>query len=122
MQELDDQLETLLDTWTRTLRSNLDDPITQNSLGLLPIARKQAVESFITSGILPQSIDTEVIKTFQEVLRGLTKVEIRKDNLAAALLEGGVPTTPAELERRFKEYLNKVIAGKDPSSVRIVIE
>lgn len=122
LQELDAQLETLLDNWTKTLRSNLDDPITQNSLGLLPSARKQVVESFITSGALPRPLDTEVIQTFQQVLRGLSKVEIRKDHLADALLEGGIPTTPAELERRFKEYLNKVIAGKDPNSVRIVIE
>ena len=58
----------------------------------------------------------------QEVLSGLTKVSVKVGDLRDALLAGGSPATPAELSKRFEEYLEELTKGKEPGKVRIVLE
>jgi len=43
-------------------------------------------------------------------------------NLRAALLADGSPATPAEMKKRFNDYLDEQTKGKDPNKVRIVLE
>jgi hypothetical protein len=38
------------------------------------------------------------------------------------MLEGGSPATVIEIKKRFDEYLDQLIKGKEPAKVRIVIE
>jgi len=33
-----------------------------------------------------------------------------------------LPSTPAEIRKRFEEYLEELIKGKEPGKVRIVLE
>ena len=35
---------------------------------------------------------------------------------------GGSPVTPAEIKKRFEEYLDELTKGKEPGKVRIVLE
>jgi hypothetical protein len=64
----------------------------------------------------------DFIQALQEVLSGLTKVVVKKEDLRNALLEGGSPVTPDEMKRRFEEYLKQLTKGKEPGKVRIVLE
>lgn len=57
-----------------------------------------------------------------QALSGLTKVSNKMDDLRAAILAGGSPTTPAEMKKRFEEYLDQLTKGKEPGKVRIVLE
>jgi len=43
---------------------------------------------------------------------------------AATMLDalGGSPATPAEMRKRFEEYLDHLTKGRDPGKVRIVLE
>jgi hypothetical protein len=50
------------------------------------------------------------------------RVAVKTDELPAALLAGDTPATPAELTKRFEEFLNSCTRGKDKSKVRIVLE
>lgn len=43
-------------------------------------------------------------------------------DLRDALLAGGSPVTPAEMKKRFEEYLDDLVKGKEPGKVRIVLE
>jgi hypothetical protein len=56
------------------------------------------------------------------VLSGLEKVSVKTADMRAALLAGGSPATPAEMKKRFEEYLDKLTKGKEPGKVRIVLE
>jgi hypothetical protein len=38
------------------------------------------------------------------------------------LLSGGSPATPAEMKKRFEDYLDELTKGKEPGKVRIVLE
>jgi len=47
---------------------------------------------------------------------------ITTDDLRTALLSGGSPAAPAEMKKRFEEYLDELTKGKEPGKVRIVLE
>lgn len=38
------------------------------------------------------------------------------------LLAGGQPATPAEMKKRFEEYMDGLSMGKEPGKARIVLE
>jgi hypothetical protein len=83
---------------------------------------KKLMNSFIKKGSLPDKLDQNFIHALSEVLSGLQKVPIKVADLRAALLSGGSPVTPAELKKRFEEYLDQLTKGKEPGKVRIVLE
>ena len=58
----------------------------------------------------------------KEVLSGLTMVSVKVEDLRAALLAGGSPATPAEMKKRFEDYLGQLTKGKESGEVRIVLE
>ena len=120
--QLDDELDGILAAWTRTLLANLEDPTTRENLSLLkPEAQKQ-VNSFMTKGELPDTLDQDFIQALQEVLSGLVKVVVKVEDLRAALIAGGSPASPAEMRKRFERYLDDLTKGKEPSKVRVVLE
>jgi hypothetical protein len=122
LQQLDEQLDKMIAEWTAALISNLEDPATKGNLSLLKSEPRKLVDGFIKKRTLPDDLDQDFIQALQEVLSGLIKVSIKSDDLRDALLSGGSPATPAEMRKRFEEYLDGLIKGKEPGKVRIVLE
>lgn len=116
------ELDRMHDGWTKTLLNNLEDPTTQQNLGLLKSPARKLIDAFLKSRSLPDEISREFIAALQEVLSGLTRVSVSADEIKGALLSGGSPATIPELKNRFEEYLVHITKGKDPVKVRVVIE
>jgi hypothetical protein len=119
---LDGELDKLAESWAQTLLANLEDPTTKGNLSLLKTEPRKLVDGFIKKRTLPDDLDQDFIHALQEVLSGLTKVSVKTEDLRAALLMGGSPATPAEMKKRFEEYLDHLTKGKEPGKVRIVLE
>ncbi|HBP90844.1 MAG TPA: ATPase [Nitrospiraceae bacterium] len=119
---LDRELDKLVENWTQTLLDNLEDPTTKGNLSLLKPKPRKLVDAFIKKRTLPDELDQDFLHALQEVLSGLTKVAVKIADLRDALLAGGSPATPAELRKRFEEYLDQLTKGKEPGKVRIVLE
>jgi len=119
---IDDELDTLLASWTRTLLENVEDPTTSASLDLLSAEHRCQIDRFLSTRELPDTLDAGFIQAAQEALSGLSKVVVTADSLRAALLDGGSPATTTELKTRFDGYLSGLTKGKDPGKVRIVLE
>lgn len=119
---LDNELDTLLADWTRTLLENLEDPTIQGNLELLKIEERQLIRAFLTSRTLPDPISQTFIQAVQEALSGLTKLVVQTEMLKQALLAGGSPMTIEEMKKRFEAYLAEIGKGKDVSKLRIVLE
>ncbi|MBM4046743.1 MAG: hypothetical protein FJ279_16675, partial [Planctomycetes bacterium] len=111
-----------LEAWTQTLLTNLEDPTTRESLALLKGEPKKLVDRFLKERELPAKPSQTFIAALQEALSGLAKVVMKAVNLRAALLADGSPATPAEMKKRFNDYLDEQTKGKDPNKVRIVLE
>jgi Family of unknown function (DUF6079) len=120
--QMDFQLDTMLEGWTNTILSNLEDPITQENMGLLKSEDRKQLEAFIKSRKLPMPLNTNFVHALREVLSGLVKIPLKVQDLQNALQAAGGPATPAEMKKRFEEYIDQLSRGKDPAKVRIVLE
>jgi hypothetical protein len=119
---LDDELDKLVENWTRTLLTDLDDPTTKGNLTLLKSEPRKLVEIFIKLRALPDNLENDFVQALKEALSGLTRVLVQITELREALLAGGSPATPAEMNKRFTEFLDRLTKGKEPEKVRIILE
>ena len=119
---LDSELDKLLESWTTALLENLEDPTTREGLELLSAEQRRLIDAFLEVGKLPVDLSQDFIYAVHEILSGLTKVVVKKEDLHQALLANGSPATPIEMEKRFSEYLRSLAKGKDLAKVRIVLE
>lgn len=122
LNKMDDELDKLIEDWTATLLANLEDPTTKQNIDLLKAKPKKLVEKTIADKELPDPLTQDLIHALKEVLSGLVKVPVSTDDLRKALLSGGSPATPAELQKRFQEFLESLTKGQEPGKVRIVLE
>lgn len=120
--QMDAQLDAMVAAWTSTILSNLEDPITQANMDLLKIDDREPLEAFIKSKELPVPLDSNFVHALKEVLSGLVKVTVNAQELQQALQVTDGPATPAEMKKRFEEYIDQLTKGKDPAKVRIVVE
>ena len=120
--QMDTRLDAMVAAWTATILSNLEDPITQADMALLKIEDREQLEAIIQSKELPLPPDSNLVHALKEVLSGLVKVTIKAQELQQALQVTDGPATPAEMKKRFEEYIDQLTKGKDPAKVRIVLE
>ena len=86
------------------------------------LAAWSLVDAFLKERKLPEELTPDFIHALKEVLSGLVKVAVTPEDLRAALLKGGSPATPAEMKKRFEEYLDELTKGHEPAKVRVVLE
>jgi succinate dehydrogenase flavin-adding protein (antitoxin of CptAB toxin-antitoxin module) len=122
LDQMDEQLDRIIDQWTKTLLNNLEDPMTQANINeLLHEDDKMVIQSFMGSKELPEPIDGNFVQTLKTVLAGLQKVPVKKAELIKIVSNLG-PSTPEELKRAICDYVDSLTRGKDINKVRIVLE
>lgn len=122
LQQMDEQLDTLIEQWTKTLLNNLDDPMTQSNVReLLQASDRAVIQTFIESRELPEPVDANFVQILKTVLAGLQKVTVTKSDLIRVVTDLG-PSTPEEIKKALSSYIDSLTKGKDPSKVRIVLE
>jgi hypothetical protein len=102
----------LLANWQQTLLENLEDPFTQDSLGLLPPASKKLIDAFLVSRKLPDPMTTEFANAVQEALSGLEKIAVKGDEIKQALLQGGSPATPDDPAQALRHIYERALQGQ----------
>jgi hypothetical protein len=122
LQQIDQQLDALVENWTRTLLDNLDDPTARKSIDLLPTEQKAAVKGFLRAKKLPGKIGNDLVQGVQTALSGLVAISVKPDDLLDTLSCGGAPCTVEQLRTRFEEFLQRITRGREVSKVRLVID
>jgi hypothetical protein len=120
--QMDSHLDSLLEGWTNTILNNLEDPITMENMSLLKSEDREQLEDFIRSRKLQETLDNNFVHALKEVLSGLVKVPLKIQDMQNALQVTSGPATPAELKKRFEDYIDQLTKGKDLTKVRIVLE
>jgi len=122
LDQMDEQLDQILEQWTKTLLNNLADPMTQANVNeLLHDDDKKIIQVFMDSKKLPEPVDSNFVQTLKTVLAGLQKVLVKKTDLLELVSSVG-PSTPDEFKRAISDYVDSLTKGKDPAKVRIVLE
>jgi len=122
LDQIDQQLDRLLENWTKTLLDNLDDPTAKKSIKLLPESQKQAVDAFLKAKALPEKISNDLVQGMQTALSGLIAIPVKLADLLDALSGGGAPSTIEQIQARFEDFVQKLTRGKEPAKVRLVID
>ena len=123
LRKLDGDLDQLVQNWQQTLLENLEDPCTQESLGLLPDATRALISAFLNSRTLPEPVTGEFASAVQMALAGLEKVVLKSADIKEALLLGGSPATLKDMHERFNAFLKARCKGKeDPEKLRFIVE
>ena len=89
---------------------------------LLKVDDRDPLDAFIKSKELPEQLDTNFVPALKEVLSGLIKVSVKAQELQEELQIESGPATPAEIKKRFDDFIDRLTKGKDPEKVRIVME
>ncbi len=122
LQQIDQQLDTILENWTKTLLDNLGDPTAKKSIGLLPAGQKAPVTDFVKSKTLPDKISNDLVQGIQTALSGLVAITIQLNDLLESLGDTSAPCTVEQLRSRFEEFLQRITRGKEVAKVRLVID
>ncbi len=122
LQSIDQQLDKLVENWTKTLLDELSDPSAKKSVSLLPSDHKTAVNEFLRAGVLPDRVSNDLVQGLQTALSGLVAIPIRLPELLNSLGDSTAPCTVEQLRKRFEEFLEKLTRGKDLAKVRLIIE
>lgn len=117
---IDENLEKLLEEWTNTLLSALDDPLTMSNKSLLRKDQQKLIDKFLEEKKLPEIVDTFFTATFNTLFARLDKVNIDIWEMMDLIQSLG-PTTVDDLKNKLNSYIDRQVAGKDLDKVRIII-
>jgi hypothetical protein len=116
------ELEKIYKSWTQTLLNDLADPVTQSHFDLLKVTQKKMLNEFSEAKELPDTISQEFLAAIQQALSGLSKIQVRMDDFRNALFPDGSPATVEEFRKRFNDYVDQLLKGRDANKVRLVLD
>lgn len=122
LDQIDQQLDGILENWTKALLDNLDDPTARKSIRLLPKAQKDTVDALLKAKKLPENISNDLVQGMQQALSGLVAIPVTSAELLDALSDGDALCTVEQIRTRFEEFITKITRGKESKKVRLVID
>lgn len=122
LEDVERELDEMFQGWAKAVREELQKPEVEENIKILPSRQRAALERFIQTGELPDTITKEFLEAIQDALRGLELITVDPVDLMKAFSEGGMPCTVDDLEHRFRTFMQKMLHGKQRDKVRIQIE
>ena len=119
--QIEDKADEVLNGWTNTLKSALEDPMLEEQKTLLGKNACATIDKFLQSGHLPIPVDQQFIDSVNSMLSGLESLEVHMDKLQAVMTSWG-PCTPEDFKQKLAQWVDSQTSGKDKSKVRIVIK
>lgn len=117
---IEENLEKLLEEWTNTLLSALDDPLIMANKALLNKEQQRLIDEFLQDKKLPELVDTFFTTTFNTLFDRLDKVTIDIWELMSTIQNLG-PSTVEDLKKKLSDFIDDKVRGKDLDKVRIII-
>ena len=121
LDELDEELESILSNWTETLLTNFNDPVVKESIGLLEDKQKQLIQSFIENQEFTMPISIDLINAINIVLKGIHQEKIDVEQLVKVVGDGN-PITVQEAKQNFDKLLRALVGNNDENRVRLTVK
>ncbi len=122
LERIEADFDQLYQRWITALKANLSSEGVQRNVADLDKKDRSAIETFLSSGELPDKITERFLNALRDALHGLEKVALDGPALLLALSRPGLPCTSEEFEARFRNFLSEYLKGKDPTKVRIQLD
>jgi len=120
IQELEDQLDTILEKWILAMRSIFKDPSVKSNIELLKADERKLVEDFRDEKVeLTLENAAQLRNLISTLSKGIDKVEIALDDIKKQLNR---PVSPSEAIEILTTYIDNLCVGKERNKVRIVIK
>ncbi len=117
----EEELQNMLESWTKHLLNNFKDTEVQANIGLLEQEQQALVKELLHKGEFSLPIDNKLIDAIKLLLQGIEKVEIKWDDLKF-MMGNGSPMSVEDVRLRFEELLKKKVGTHQTSRVRIMLE
>lgn len=117
---LEERLVGMLTDWRKAVVDALQSDTARASLEAMTPAERSAVEAFLRNSdamVLPEGF----VDAANKALKGIDALAIGVEQLAAALRQGGMPCTVADLRERFSRLLQEAMRGHDEANTRITL-
>ena len=121
LDDLDEQLDEILATWTDTLLTNFNDPVVKESIELLDESQKELIQSLIENGEFELPISIDLIQVINLVLKGIHQESIDVEQLINVFGDGN-PITIQEAKQNFAKLLRATVGNNDESRVRLTVK
>ncbi|WP_300381012.1 DUF6079 family protein, partial [Clostridium sp.] len=118
---IEEQLEKLSEEWTNLLINSLEDPLILDNKKLLTKEQQIVVDDFIDKKVLPETVDTFFVQTFNTLFSELDKVMVNIEDLENMVLAMG-PCTVGELKSKMNRFVDNIVKGKDIEKLRLIIQ
>lgn len=118
---IEDKADEVLNSWTQSLKSALEDPMLEDQKKLLGKNAQAAINKFIETGLLPVPVDQQFIDSVNAMLSGLESVEVHMDKLQTVMSSWG-PCTPDDFKQKLTQWIDSQTRGRDKSKLRIVVK
>src|SRR5699024_4245860 len=119
--ELDEELDDILATWTDTLLTNFNDPAIKHSIDLLEESQKQLIQSFINQQEFQLPLSIDLINAINIVLKGIHQENIDMEQLLKVVGDGN-PITINEAKQNFEKLLTALVGNNDENRVRLTVK
>ncbi len=121
VEDLDRRLDALLLGWREVLRANLQTDTVQQSVASMTAVEQAPIVAFLSQ----RKDDTQIPDGFASAataaLHGIQTVTLWPGDLLDALAHGGLPCARDDLARRFTEFLDDQMRGKDRRTTRLTL-
>ena len=114
---LDEKVRSIFEDWENTLLAELENY--HGNLQYLSPEERIMIEAVIRSSQLPESIEDSLIIALNNLFRELEIVEIAPTLFLEAVFKESHVMDYRTFDDRIKKIMQKVVAGKDLSKVRI---
>ncbi|MEK4949008.1 DUF6079 family protein [Bacillus sp. FSL W8-1127] len=121
LEQLEERLDDLLNTWTETLLTNFNDSAIQEGISLLSADQQQLVKDFIEKKQFDLPIDIRLLEVMNDLLKGIHKEEIHIDQLVKMMGDGN-PLTVGEVRKNFEMLMRAIVGNNQPHRVRIMVK
>jgi hypothetical protein len=118
--QLDDEVQDLLDAWTKTIIETLNHAEIKENISLLKLEQQELLKSLMTNGAFSLPVNAALLQAITELLQGIEKVAIPWAEVKEALGNGN-PLTYEEVNLRFTKVLQKHLGNQPLNRIRVVL-
>lgn len=119
--DFEDEIQGLLDQWTATLVTTLDDPELKANIELLAPEQQGLIKTLLEDKEFSLPIDGKLIQAINELLEGIERVELSM-NEVLQMVGNGNPLTVEELRQRIDTLIRSRVGEKPTNRVRFMLK